>query len=66
VPPGETYWGARPVRHALVLGAVGLALATLGGVAMRGVGPAWYPLALVALALPTTWAGAKLYVARDH
>ncbi|MBI5067885.1 MAG: hypothetical protein HZB56_06570 [Deltaproteobacteria bacterium] len=55
---------ARPMRHALVLGAVGLAAATAGAVATwnRGpeFGPHWYPLALVALALPCVWAGARL------
>ena len=51
-----------PMRHALVLGFVGLAACIAGAVTMWGVGPAWYPLALVALALPTAWAGGKLCV----
>jgi hypothetical protein len=56
----------RPMQHALLGGAVGLVLATVGAVATwnRGpeFGPHWYPLALVATALPCAWAGGRLYV----
>ncbi|WP_437961134.1 hypothetical protein WME76_16895 [Sorangium sp. So ce119] len=51
---------ARPMRHALALGAVGLALATLGAVVMWELGPAWYSLANIAIALPCAWAGARI------
>src|SRR5262249_26617045 len=54
----------RPMLHALVLDVVGLALSIGGaGVAWnRGTsfGPAWYPLSLVALAMPSAWAGGKI------
>lgn len=53
----------RPMRHALVLGAIGLVAATAGLVATWGrpeLGPRWYPIAIVAMALPCVWAGAKL------
>jgi len=57
----------RPMRHALVLGAIGAAIGTVGMIVMWGVGPAWYPLALIASALPCGWAGARLYEgARDR
>jgi hypothetical protein len=50
--------------HALAGGAVGLALSMVGaGVTWnRGpdFGPHWYPLALVATALPCAWVGGKL------
>ena len=49
-----------PMIHAMVLGALGLAAATAGAITMWGVGPAWYPLALVVLAIPCAWAGGKL------
>ena len=56
----------RPMTHALVLGLIGLALSILGAVATWGKGPAygheWYPLALVALAIPSAWLGGKLRV----
>lgn len=55
----------RPMGHALVGGAIGLALSVAGAVATwnRGpeFGPHWYPVALAALALPAAWAGGRLY-----
>jgi hypothetical protein len=49
----------RPLRHALALGAIGLLLSTLGAVLMWDAGPAWYPLAIIAIALPCAWLGGK-------
>ena len=49
-----------PIGHALVLGGIGMAVATLGAVAMWGVGAHWYPLALIVEALPCAWIGGKL------
>ncbi|XXX82328.1 hypothetical protein WMF30_26590 [Sorangium sp. So ce134] len=56
---------AQPRRHALALGFIGLALATLGAVTMWELGPAWYSLANIAIALPCAWAGARLQGARS-
>ncbi len=54
-----------PMRHAMVLGALGLIASIAGAAAtwdaMPTLGPRWYPLALVATALPCAWAGGKLY-----
>ena len=54
----------RPMRHALALGIVGLAVSIAGAVATwnRGpeVGPKWYPLAVIAIALPCAWTGGRL------
>ncbi|MEP7274690.1 MAG: hypothetical protein ABI882_24585, partial [Acidobacteriota bacterium] len=52
-----------PMRHALTLGVVGLVLSTLGAVAAIkiGMGPVWYPIALVVTALPLAWLGGALY-----
>src|SRR6266702_2106658 len=55
----------RPMRHALAGGVVGLVLSTLGAVATWNrpdLGPHWYPLALVATALPCAWVGGRLRV----
>jgi hypothetical protein len=52
----------RPMRHALVLGSAGLVLSVAGAVAMWDAGPAWYPLALAASALPSAWLGGRLRV----
>lgn len=51
---------SRPLRDALILGAVGIVLAVAGTLAMWGQGPLWYPLALVAITLPACWLGARL------
>jgi hypothetical protein len=56
----------RPMQHALVLGAIGLVLSTVGAVVMWDAGPAWYSLAIIAIAIamPCAWAGGKLRGAR--
>jgi len=54
----------RPMTHVMVLGAVGVLMATVGAVATWNAGPAfgpkWYPLLLVVTALPCVWAGGIL------
>jgi hypothetical protein len=52
-----------PMRHALILGAIGLVLSTAGAVTMMplNLGPAWYPIALVISTLPCAWLGGLLY-----
>lgn len=52
-----------PMRHALVLGAIGFALSTAGAVATipMDLGPAWYPIALALTALPCAWLGGALH-----
>jgi hypothetical protein len=51
----------RPLQHALVLGAVGVFLGLIGAVVMWDAGPAWYNLAVIAIAVPCAWAGARLH-----
>jgi hypothetical protein len=53
----------RPMKHAMALGYVGtvLGLAGLAATWGKGLGPTWYPIALVVLAIPQCWAGGKLY-----
>lgn len=54
----------RPLEHALIGGCIGLVLSTAGAVATwnSGLGPHWYPVALIVLALPSAWLGGKLRV----
>lgn len=52
---------SRPIVHSLVLGFLGLLASLAGAVAMWDFGPNWYPVALVALALPTAWLGGVLH-----
>src|SRR5215213_8517786 len=53
-----------PIRHALILGAIGSVLALAGTLATwnRGpeFGPKWYAITIIILAIPTVWIGGKL------
>ncbi len=53
----------KPMKHALILGCVGMVLGLAGVVVTwnLGLGPRWYPIALVVLAIPQCWAGGKIY-----
>lgn len=56
-----------PMRHAMILGVVGVVLGLVGVVATwnLGLGPRWYPVALVVLAIPQCWLGGWIYQARS-
>ena len=53
-----------PMTHAIVLGILGFIVSAAGAAATWNhqppLGPHWYPVALVVLALPTAWLGGKL------
>jgi hypothetical protein len=55
---------AKPMKHALILGGIGTLIAAIGAAATWNAGPAfgphWYPLSLVATALPCAWLGGLL------
>ena len=53
----------RPMKHAMILGGVGVGFGLIGVVATwnLGLGPRWYPIALAALALPQCWVGGRIY-----
>jgi hypothetical protein len=60
-----TYLAARlapskPFQHALVLGAIGVVLGTLGAIAMWSFGGHWYAIANIAMPLPAALIGGKL------
>ena len=52
-----------PMGHALILGTVGTVVGTAGAIATipMDLGPAWYPIAIAATALPCAWLGGVLY-----
>jgi hypothetical protein len=52
----------RPMRHALILGFIGLAITIAGTIAMWDKPPHWYPIALILLTLPSAWLGGKLKI----
>ncbi len=48
----------RPMKHVWILAGIGQVLSLLGIVAWSMIGgPLWYPLALVATAIPSVWIG---------
>lgn len=52
-----------PVRHAVILGMIGLVPAIAGaivGITRGDLGPSWYPIALVIVSVPCTWIGGLL------
>jgi hypothetical protein len=53
---------SRPMRHALILGGIGLVLCTAGLVASltMNLGPVWYPLALLVMTPACAWLGGVL------
>lgn len=52
----------RPLEHALIGGAIGTVVSIAGAAATwnRGLGPHWYPVALIIVALPSAWLGGRL------
>jgi len=56
----------KPLKHAMILGYVGVVLGLIGVVAAwnLGLGPRWYPIALAVLAIPQCWVGGKIYEMR--
>ena len=54
----------RPLEHALGGGCIGVVLSIVGAAVTwnKDLGPHWYPVALIALALPSAWAGGVLRV----
>ena len=58
-----------PLRHALILGIVGLGFGAVGvgvAVARPDLGPLWYSMAIALTAIPGSWLGGTLYGARAH
>ncbi len=57
-----------PMRHAMILGAIGLVLSIVGaiGAISMKVGPAWYPILLALSALPCAWVGGMLHAQRHR
>lgn len=53
----------KPMKHAMILGYVGVALGLVGVVATwnLGLGPRWYPILLAVLAIPQCWSGGRIY-----
>jgi hypothetical protein len=55
----------RPVRHAIILGIVGIVAGSIGVVVGWNLSAHWYPIAVVIGALPCTWLGGKLKTSKE-
>ncbi|HEU0054362.1 MAG TPA: hypothetical protein VFQ39_14340 [Longimicrobium sp.] len=51
---------SRPMRHALVLGVLGLVFNVAGTVAMWDTAPAWFHVVSLLLVMPYAWLGGRL------
>lgn len=50
----------RPLRHALILGVLGLCFNIAGTIAMWDKAPVWYHVVQLALVMPYAWLGGRL------
>ena len=49
-----------PMRHVMILAIIGLVAGSagaIGAIAIGGLGPNWYPIAIAVTAFPCTWLG---------
>lgn len=51
---------SHPMRHALILGALGLAFNIVGSITLWDTVPAWYHVVALALVMPFAWIGGRL------
>lgn len=51
---------SRPMRHALILGVLGLLFNVAGTIAMWNTAPAWYHVVALALVMPAAWLGGTI------
>lgn len=59
---------SNPMKHALILGVIGVVFSAIGAITTWNRGPAfgphWYPVTLVIIALPCAWLGGKIFELR--
>ena len=51
----------KPMKHALILGLIGLVSSLVGAIVAADLGPAWYGWTLAVISLPIAWLGGKLH-----
>jgi MFS family permease len=50
----------RPMRHAIILGIIGIVASIAGTIVGWDLSAHWYPILLIITSLPCTWLGGKL------
>jgi len=48
------------MKHAIVLGIIGVVLTNVGLITAWDIPPGWYPVSLIILTLPAAWLGGKI------
>lgn len=52
----------KPMKHAIILGMIGVVLTIVGLIAMWDIPPRWYPVSLIVLTMPAAWLGGKMAI----
>ncbi|MFN0215877.1 MAG: hypothetical protein ACKVT2_16585 [Saprospiraceae bacterium] len=52
----------KPMKHAIILGIIGVVLTIVGLIVMWDIPPRWYPISLIVLTLPAVWLGGKIAI----
>lgn len=52
----------KPMKHALILGVIGVVLTIVGLIVMWDIPPRWYPISLLVLTLPAAWLGGRMAI----
>lgn len=52
----------KPMRHALILGAIGFIISLAGAILLWNEAPPYYNIVLVLVALPAAWIGGRWYL----
>ncbi len=55
---------SNPMKHAVILGSIGIVVTAIGTVVGWDLSAHWYPIALTILTLPCTYLGAKLQMGK--
>jgi hypothetical protein len=53
---------SKPMKHAIILGIIGIVLTIVGLIAMWDIPPRWYPISLIVLTLPAAVLGGKMAI----
>lgn len=57
---------SRPMRLAMIGGAIGFIISIAGAIVMWDNPPHWYGISVAATALPCAWLGARIYLTKTY
>lgn len=53
---------SKPMKHAIILGVIGVIATTVGTIVMWHIPPHWFPISLIVLTMPAAWLGGKFAI----